>query len=217
MAAIDIPAEQRFVFEAEWDTYVAFSNKLGKWNVRCNYDGVNLELMTVSSEHEQARNLLASLLSLLTQGMNIGIHDAGSMICRRQDLGQGFEPDVCYWIAHKAQVSSRKKIDLARDPPPDLVLEIDISASYLDRMAIAARLGILEVWCWDGERLRFMLLRPNGKYTKTQRSRALPFLSVSELHPFLHPDVTQSKMTWMQTVLEWIHKKKVRSWRGATS
>lgn len=216
MAAVEIPVEQQFVFDADWDTYVTFSDRLGKFGARCDYDGVNLELMTLSPEHEQARNLLASLLSLLTQGMNIDIHDAGSMICRRQDLGQGFEPDVCYWIAHKAQVSGRKKIDLTRDPPPDLVLEIEISRSYLDRMAIAARLGILEVWCWDGKTLRFLLLRPSGKYSKTQRSRALPFLTVSELQPFLHPDVFQNKMTWMQMVMEWMREKKARGWGGAT-
>jgi hypothetical protein len=58
--------------------------------------------------------------------------------------------------------------------PPDLAIEVDITSSSLDRMAIYASLGIPEVWRCDGETLTIHLLQANQKYAPTERSRALP-------------------------------------------
>ncbi len=212
------PGEQRFVLDGvDWDTYVAFSDKLGKRNIRLNYDGVNLELMTLSPEHEYAKKRLACLLETLAVEMDIDIALFGSMTCRREDLEHGFEPDECYWIAHESQVRGRDRIDLTRDPPPDLILEVEISRSFVDRLAIAARLGVPEVWRWDGERLRVMLLGSQGQYSESERSQALPFLRVAELVRFLHPDATQSETKWLQSFRAWVREQMARGWADTTA
>jgi hypothetical protein len=36
--------------------------------------------------------------------------------------------------------AGRQRLDLSRDPPPDLAIETDVSRSCLDRLAIYARL-----------------------------------------------------------------------------
>lgn len=39
---------------------------------------------------------------------------------------------------------------LESDPPPDLVLEIDITSSSLDKRPIYAAFGVSELWRYDG-------------------------------------------------------------------
>jgi Uma2 family endonuclease len=218
MGAVQLPtAEQHIVLSnIDWDTYILFSDRIGERNIRCNYNGVDLELMTISPEHERAKSLLGRLLEALTEEMDIDVAGFGSMTCRRQDLAHGFEPDECYWIAHEPQVRSSDHIDLTRDPPPDLMLEVEISRSFVDRLALAARLGVAEVWRWDGEMLRVMLLRPDGRYSESEQSRALPFLPVAEFARFLHRNTAQSDTKWLQSFRAWVREQKAHDWGRAT-
>ena len=43
----------------------------------------------------------------------------------------------------------RVDIDLEKDPPPDLALEIDLTSKSLPRLPIYLRLGVPEIWCYD--------------------------------------------------------------------
>jgi Uma2 family endonuclease len=209
-------AEQHFVlYNVDWDTYVTISDKLGERNIRLNYDGVNLEFMSTSLEHERAKKRLAWLLETVTLEMGIDILGGGSMTCRRQDLERGFEPDECYWIAHETQMRGRTDIDLMRDPPPDLMLEVEISRSFVDRLALAARLGVPEVWRWDGDTLRVMLLGSDGQYKESERSRALPFLPVTELVRFLKADTAQSETQLLRAFRDWVREQMASGWDGA--
>ncbi len=217
MGAIRLPTEQRVVISCvDWDTYVTISDKLGERNLRINYDGVNLEIMTTSLEHERAKHLLARLVSALTEEMDIDILGGGSMTCRREDLNRGFEPDECYWIEHEAQMRGRIDIDLTRDPPPDLMLEVEISRSFVDRLALAARLGVPEVWRWDGETLRVMLLGSEGQYSESERSQALSFLPIAELVRFLLSDASQSETKLLRSFRAWVREQMARGWGGST-
>ena len=40
----------------------------------------------------------------------------------------GIEPDYCFYIDHWPAVSGKERIDWTNDPPPDLVLEIDVTS-----------------------------------------------------------------------------------------
>lgn len=216
MGSVQLPtAEQHIVLSnVDWDTYILFSDRIGERNIRCNYNGMDLELMTISPEHERAKSLLGRLLGALTEEMDIDIAGFGSMTCRRQDLAHGFEPDECYWIEHEPQVRGRDHIDLTRDPPPDLMLEVEISRSFVDRLALAARLGVAEVWRWDSETLLVMLLGPDGQYTESEHSRALPFLPIAEFARFLHRDTVQSDTKWLKSFRAWVREQKASGWRG---
>lgn len=39
------------------------------------------------------------------------------------------EPDDCFYIQHQAEMVGKDRIDLAVDPPPDLVIEIDVAST----------------------------------------------------------------------------------------
>ena len=116
---------------------------------------------------------------------NIRMSRYGSTTYRRQDLMRGLEPDECYYVQHEDQMRNRDRIDLANDPPPDLVIEIDITHHEVDREEIYALLGVPELWRFDGTQLTAHALR-RGKYVPIENSLAFPKLKVSALQPFLN-------------------------------
>jgi Uma2 family endonuclease len=131
------------------------------------------------------------------------------MTFQREDLARGLEPDECYWIEHESVVRGRDDIDLETDPPPDLVLEIEISRSALDRMSIYAALGVPEVWRWDGTKLAVNLLTRRGTYRMSDRSKAFPFLPLAEFARFLEP-TKLSETQLLRSFRTWVrkHRKK---------
>ncbi len=50
-----------------------------------------------------------------------------------------------YYIENEDVVWDKEQIDLNQDPPPDLVVEIDVTSSSLDRLSLYASLGVPEV------------------------------------------------------------------------
>jgi hypothetical protein len=98
---------------------------------------------------------------------------------------RGLEPDGCWWVASEALVRGKNKIDLRRDPPPDLALEIDVTHSSLDRLTVYAALRVPEVWRLADQVLVCHLLGSDGRYTVSTTSRAFPGLVVADIAHFL--------------------------------
>ncbi len=44
-----------------------------------------------------------------------------------------------------------KRINLTEDPPPDLVVEVDITHTDINKLALYARLGVPELWRFNGQ------------------------------------------------------------------
>jgi len=82
------------------------------------------------------------------------------------------------------RVRGLRRIDLSRDPPPDLAVEVDITHSSLDRMGIYERLGIPELWRLEGELIRVYLLNADGRYEPADAVRRSTVIAVFELAPF---------------------------------
>ena len=54
-------------------------------------------------------------------------------------MTRGWKPDECYWTVHaRGDIWGREAIDLEVDPPPDLAIEVEVSKSLLNKMAIYA-------------------------------------------------------------------------------
>src|SRR3989442_11579850 len=95
------------------------------------------------------------------------------MTITREKLQRGFEPDSCFYFKNEASMRGKKRLDLTEDPPPDLVVEIDITHPILNKLPLFAVVGIPELWRFDNERAEIYLLR-EGEYTKSDSSSALP-------------------------------------------
>ena len=70
----------------------------------------------------------------------------------------------------------RTDLDLSRDPPPDLAVEVEVTHHPADRLAVYAALRVPELWRYDGVRLTALLLQPDGTYRPSPASLAFPFL-----------------------------------------
>jgi Uma2 family endonuclease len=213
MATVQFPPEQRLrLSQVSWQTYVRFRDDLGQRPVRITYDRGEMEIMTLSFEHESHKHLLGILVVELAVEMNVDIAGYGSATCRREDLDRGLEGDECYWIENEPKVRGRKDIDLEIDPPPDLALEVEISRSSLDRMGIYAALRVPEVWRWDGKTLRVFLLTSEGTYEESSRSKAFPFLPLAEFASFLtRTDMSETQL--IRLFRNWVREQIARGWR----
>src|SRR5262245_38805161 len=130
MATVRVPAEERQLLSGvSWDRYEELLREYEGRHIRLTYSGGDLEIMTVSSGHECSKTLIARLLEALTEELDIPIMGVGNTTFRRKDLARGLEPDECWYIEHEEQMRGKAEIDLTIDPPPDLVIEVEVTRS----------------------------------------------------------------------------------------
>lgn len=96
--------------------------------------------MSPSPEHEKLNRRIAQLVLAVTEKMGIESEDLGSTTFRRKDLERGFEPDSCFYIQNEERVRGKDRIDLSVDPPPDLVIEIDLTSPSINKLPVYAQL-----------------------------------------------------------------------------
>src|SRR6476661_3121616 len=137
--------------DASWRFYRAMLREFDEQPSRINYDRGTLEVMTLSIEHEHYKSVLGMMIGLLAMALKLRVMHGGSATLKRLSKRKGLEADQCYWIANEPSMRSRKRIDLRTDPPPDLVIEIDVMHSVVNREKIYAALGVPEMWVLRGD------------------------------------------------------------------
>jgi Uma2 family endonuclease len=170
----------------DWQTYSRLLRAFAERpKIRLTYDRGRLEMMSPLLEHDDDGRFLGRMVGVLTEELNMPIKSGGSTTMRRQLHARGIEADESFWIASAQRMKGRRRLDLRRDPPPDLAIEVDVSRSCLDRLAIYAALHVPEVWHLEGDDLRFYVLGPKGKYELAENSRSFPMITPSILLHFL--------------------------------
>ena len=204
MATVESRAEQRVLLRnISWETYERLLDERGDSRVpRLAYDRGELEIMSPSPEHEKFNRRIAQLVLAVTEELSIEAEDLGSTTFRREDLGRGFEPDSCFYIQNEEQVRGKDRIDLAVDPPPDLVIEIDITSPSFSKLPIYAQMGVPEVWRYDGERMTILVLE-GSDYAKTAESIVLPPVTSTDLTRFVEQSKSTRRTDWLRGVREW--------------
>jgi Uma2 family endonuclease len=167
--------------KATWQEYVDLRDSAEFFRTRMTYDRGDLELMSPSKLHERVGYLIGRCIDVFTMKRNIAIQSCRTTTFRRKELLRGLEPDNCYYIQNEAVVRSRDEVDLRIDPPPDLVIEVDITSWELDRLAIYAALGVPEVWLWQNDRLQILALNRRAKYIETSESCSLSGFPVARV------------------------------------
>lgn len=168
-----------------WTKYIQLRRAFGDRRIRLTYDRGTLEIMTLSPERERLKCLLGRLIETLTEELSLKSVSFGSMTCRRRHRKRGLEPDECFYIASQPLVRGRDRVDLRRDPPPDLALEIDISHSSLDRLSIYAAIGVPEIWRYENESIVFHFLGTDGYYSPATKSGTFNGLTSEDFSNFL--------------------------------
>jgi Uma2 family endonuclease len=191
----------------DWRAYQAIGRALAdRPALRLTYDRGVLEIMVTSQEHEWFKRWFDRLITAWTEERDLPIACLGSMTFKKQKHLRGLEPDQCYWIAHEAQIRTKERIDFKVDPPPDLILEIDISRSSMNRMAIYGIMGVPEVWRYHKQKLAFLARQPNGSYAEILQSLSLPPLIPADLRPFLAMRASGDENAVIRQFRAWIRE-----------
>ena len=203
------PPEQRVLLSnVSWETYERLlAENVDSPGTRFTYDGGMLEIMVVYIGHEHPNRTLAALVEIVAEETGRDFHRAGSTTFKRKDLQKGFEPDSWFYLDHAEEMRGRDELDPDKDPAPDLVIEVDITRSSLDRFPIFAAVGVPEVWRYDGQRV--ILYRLAGdQYREVAASVALPPLTGVQATAFLHDSRIMKSTAWLRRVREWVRANR---------
>src|SRR5262249_2741275 len=125
---------------------------------RFAFDRGALEIISPGPLHEALRELLGCLVRCLARALACPHMGLGSTTWGSEEADRGIEADDCFYFGpDKIRIANvaidRKSNEPADYPPPDLVIEIDLSRPQVDRPAIYAAIGVAEVWRFDGDTL----------------------------------------------------------------
>ena len=185
-----------------WQTYETLLTELSHRRLRLTYNRGNLEIMTPSPEHERFKAVLGRFVETLAEELDVRIEPLGSTTFKRPEL-LGVEPDKCFYIQNISAIKGKKRLDLSQDPPPDLVVEIDITSRSDSTLQIYAALGVPEVWIYNGSRLRINRLESQG-YVECDQSLAFPSVAILEIVRFLEQAGTMDYLELVKAFRNWV-------------
>ena len=190
-----------------WQTYESLLQDLRSQRIFLTYDLGDLEIMAPLPTHERWTAVLRWLIEAVSDELNISSVTFGSTTFRREDLDRGLEPDCCYYVHHAPLVIGKEQIDLSKDPPPDLAIEVEITKRVIDREPIYAALGVPELWRFTRDRkLLIHLLQADGLYHQVERGLALPFIDSKPVSEFLSNLPIADDPTTRRVIRLWVQK-----------
>jgi Uma2 family endonuclease len=198
--------EKRVTFHhLNWQAYQQILHAVGESrSARLTYDQGILEITMPLEEHEFAARLIELLIRVLVVELGLKIKTMGSTTLIREDLDRSPEPDNAYYIQNQSQVAG-KKVNLATDPPPDLVVEIDITHTDIDKLRLYASLGVPEFWRFDGQVWRIYQLDA-GQYQEVECSPTFPLVPKQRFYDFLQ-QAQQDEVEAEQHFRAWVREQ----------
>jgi Uma2 family endonuclease len=201
--AVNTPVQHIVLEHVSWETYESLLADYVDQSVpHFTYDRGKLEIVSPLTNHEADNRTLGTVVELITMNWRLDIRDVGSMTYWRKDKRRGFEPDSSFYIQHVSDVRGKEQIGLSVDPPPDLVIEIEVTNAAIAKLPLYADAGIPEVWRVAGDRVTILTLQ-GGEYHDVRESLALFPLDRDTLSQFLTSGRTLPRPEWGDLVLDW--------------
>ncbi len=192
-------AECSFVlYGVPWSTYEELDRARGdNRRPRIAYLDGNLELIMPGRKHEVWKSVLARLLTVYAEEVELALNAFGSTTYRDRPKAAGLESDECYLIGEDG--------DVAR--VPDLALEVSASRSGVNKLEIYRRLGVKEVWLWEHEQI--LVYRLSGdEYRRLKRSVAIRDIDLDDLARRVVATPPQQQLRVMQTYRKWLQRRR---------
>jgi Uma2 family endonuclease len=206
------PANNAVLPNISWQTYQAMLTDMGNQrSIHLAYYHGILEIKMPLGLHETINYILERIIIALTEELDLGIRGFGSTTLSREDLAVGVEPDCCFYIQNSDRISGRE-IDLANDPPPDLVVEVDITSPSNRRFAIYRELGVPEIWKYSASNIRIYQLQAN-EYLESEFSLAFPIVSREILNQFLQQSTSNDDNKLIREFRVWIRQQIIEGGR----
>jgi Uma2 family endonuclease len=109
-----LPADSQLVLHnKDWDDYEALLEQIGEASgLRISYSDGTLQIMTLSSEHENYVRFFESLITAIRLRLRLNIRSFGSMTMRRRKQNKGNEPDACFYVQNAALLGNKMELIL---------------------------------------------------------------------------------------------------------
>jgi Uma2 family endonuclease len=177
--------EQRVVLRGlSWDAYLQILNALPQSRgSRLTYDDGVLEITVPLELHGFSGRLIECFIRTIVELMGLRIKTMGSTTMNYPNLKKGAEPDNAYYIQNQPLVKGRD-VDFSQDPPPDLVVEVDITHTDIAKNQFYASIGVPEFWRFNGKVWR-IYQRQEDVYVEVEISPTFPKVPKEWLYTFL--------------------------------
>ncbi len=157
---IQLPPGTVVRMPGSWQDYCALRDSRGDGSIpRIKYRDGEILLMSPLPRHGREAHLLARIVEALLDSENRN-YEAFTPITMDIPESGGIEPDYCFYIDHWQAAVGKDRIDWQIDPPPDLVIEIDVT-TYTDA-ADYFPYQVPEVWLFKKNRLVIHQLEATG-------------------------------------------------------
>jgi Uma2 family endonuclease len=204
------PGSTLILTEVPWNEYERLLADLGGgYAVRLSYNNGRLEVMSPSAKHEKYKELILLLANALAEELNIEFESFGSTTFKREMLAKGAEPDTCFYVQHASSVAGNDEIDLNTEPPPDVVVEVDVAHTSQTKLELYASLGVPEVWHYDHKGLKFYHLS-GGSYEERPASVSFPIVTSEVLNQFLELAKSCGRRLVLQSFREFIRERQAK-------
>ena len=173
------PGSTVTVPNVSWQEFELILQQLGEnRSARLIYSKGTLEIMVPLPEHEKPKELISDLVKTLLKKTGRRYEPFGSTTFKKEGTA-GVEPDACFYIENYQRMIARRRLK-TDDPPPDLVIETDVtSKTSIEAYEV---IGVPEVWVYDSGKLTIYLLR-NETYFKSDVSPTFPKIPLTQLIP----------------------------------
>ncbi len=201
-------AETRTVLQnISWQTFKAMLIEMGCDRIsRIAYDSGLLEIMTPLMPHENSNRNIEGFILVLCEEFGFEVKSTGSITLTRDDLEKGGEPDSSFYIQNEALVRDKENIDLEKDPPPDLVLEVEYSRPKVDKLSLYTAMGINEFWRFNGTTLRIYMLA-GKQYSEVEVSPTFA-IQVKDIPQFIQESKTSGQLAAKRAFRDWVRQHR---------
>lgn len=199
-------AEKRVTLHVSWDAYQTILEALGEQrSALLTYYQGTLEIMTPLKAHGNPSDLIGDFIKILVDQFDFNIKSMGSTTLNRPDLRVGAEPDKGFYIANEPLVRG-KTVDLTTDSPPDLIVEVDITHTDINKNLLYAEMGVPELWRYDGQQLRIYKLE-DGQYQEVETSPTFPSIPKQRFYEFLNECAQQGETQAKRNLRVWLREQ----------
>lgn len=191
-------SETRMVLEnVSWETFVALADGRRGSVPRMTYSEGVLEMMSPKRKHENIGRLIGRMVEAYSEIKGIEILSVASVTVKRSDLKKAYEADESYYVTSIDQVLAKEELDFEVDPAPDLVVEVELTSSAIEKMELFAAMQVREVWRHDGTSVQFYRWL-NGRYNLIPTSVELPGLDAALINRFLEQRLEAGETTFIR-------------------
>jgi Uma2 family endonuclease len=172
--------------------------------LRLTYYGEKLELRLPSEEHEVFTRMVDAMIDILCDEMAYPLKTIGSTLLKSKQGSP--EADNAYYIHNEPLVRGRT-INLAQDPAPDLVVEIDVTHSDINKKEMYQQMGVAEFWSYDSKQgsVRFYQLQQQ-RFQETLTSATFPLINRDTLKQFVEKCRTEGELPAKKWFRQWVRQ-----------